>query len=292
MDQKTWLKKYGTSLEGKTVAITGATGGLGMEICRGVLFLGGRLLLLNRSKEKTEALRETLLKEFPKGELRCFPLDLQDMGSVQAACAFLMNNIPDILLHNAGIYDVQRFPCSTGLDNVFQVNFASPYYITKQLLPFLRKQRSRVVVVGSIAHTYASSDPEDMDFHLRRACSLVYGNSKRYLMYAFSELMKEETQVSFSVGHPGIALTNISNHYPSWLYPFIRPFLKAFFMRPETACRGILYGICHQMQPFTWAGPRYFNIWGSPSVKSLCTVSSAESRQMFLSAENMYQNLL
>lgn len=292
MDQKTWLLSNCPSLAGKTVAVTGATGGLGREICRGILMLRGRLLLLNRSSEKTEALRQALLREFPQGEISFFPLDLKSMDSVNAACDYLKAHTPEILLHNAGIYDVPRHLCSTGLDNIFQVNFASPYHMTRQLLPALRNKHSHIAVVGSIAHTYAPTDPEDMDFHTRRQCHLAYGNSKRFLMYAFSELLKDEPAVSFSIGHPGITLTNISNHYPAWLFPLVRPFLKLFFMKPETASRGILYALAHDLPHLSWVGPRYFGIWGNPGVKALSTCSSEERQRIFDSAEEMDRKLL
>ena len=138
MNREKWLSKNAASLLGKTIAVTGATGGLGKEICRDVLFLGGSLLLLNRSKEKTEFLISQLLQEFPLRKISFFPLDLQNGVSLKKAVSYLKENTPDILLHNAGIYDVPRFFCSTGLDNVFQVNFAAPYYLTKELLPALR----------------------------------------------------------------------------------------------------------------------------------------------------------
>lgn len=291
MDQKTWLLKYGRSLQGKTVAITGATGGLGREICRGILTLQGNLLLLNRSREKTDFLTAELLQEFPMSNISFFPLDLADMDSVNSACEHLQKNPPDILLHNAGIYDVPRYFCATGLQNIFQVNFASPYYMTKLLLPCLREKHSHVAVVGSIAHTYSETDPEDMDFRRRKACPLLYGNSKRFLMFAFYALLRNEKDVTFSIGHPGITLTNISNHYPSWLFPLIRPFLRIFFMKPETASRGILYAVCHPIGALAWAGPKYFGIWGSPAAKPLKTCSPQENQSIFSMAEKMYRNL-
>ena len=292
MDQKTWLCKFGSSLEGKTAAVTGATGGLGREICRSILFLKGSLLLLNRSEEKTRALSADLLGEFPGADISFLPLDLSDMNSVNRVCARLQRDPPDLLLHNAGIYDVPRYFCSTGLENIFQVNFASPYYMTKMLLPGLRKKHSHVAVVGSIAHTYSCSDPSDPDFHKRKSCPLPYGNSKRYLMFAFSELMGQETEVTFSIGHPGITLTNISDHYPPGLFPLIRPFLKLFFSKPETASRGIVYALCHPLPPLTWVGPRYFGIWGNPAQKALTACSEQERMQIFSTAEELYEKLL
>ena len=291
MDQKTWLSRHLPSLQNKTVAITGATGGLGREICRGILMQGGSLLLLNRSREKTEMLQKQLKSEFPQAEIAFLPVDLQDFDSVKALCSQMQTMPIDILLHNAGIYDVPRFFCSTGLINVFQVNFAAPYYMTKQLLPLLRQRKGRVAVVGSIAHTYSLTDPADPDFHSRNHCHLIYGNSKRYLMFALGELLQNESQVSFSIGHPGITVTNISNHYPDWLYAILKWPMKILFMKPRKACRGILTAVSRNLPEGTWAGPRYFCIWGNPAVKRIGTCPEAEQQQIFRSAEKIYAHL-
>ena len=54
------------SLKGKTVAISGATGGLGREICRRLCTLGAELILLDRNAERSRALVSELLEEFPQ----------------------------------------------------------------------------------------------------------------------------------------------------------------------------------------------------------------------------------
>ena len=287
-----WLTKNCPSLEGKTVAVTGATGGLGRELCRGILFLKGKLILLNRSREKTEALQKALLAEFPRAEIAFLPLDLTDFSSVQSVCSRLSAMGIDILLHNAGIYDVPRFLCSTGLLNVFQVNFAAPYYMTCQLLPGLETRRGKVVVVGSIAHRYSSIDPEDPDFRQRTHSPLIYGNSKRYLMFATEALMAEHPDAQLAICHPGITLTNISNHYPAWLYPLIKPFLFLLFAPPKRACRSILYGLTHEIPAGSWVGPGLFDIWGNPKIRRLTGCSAEEQAEISRLSRKMYQALL
>ena len=127
MDQQKWLKAHCSSLKHKNVVITGATGDLGLEICRGVLTLEGNLILLCRSEEKMRRLTDTLLKEYPGANIQKLQADLSDLPSADRACRTLKTMEPDILLHNAGIYAVPRRTCETGLDNIFQVNFAIPY---------------------------------------------------------------------------------------------------------------------------------------------------------------------
>ena len=292
MRKETWLQKNGTSLEGKTIAITGATGGLGREICMDLLALGGNLVLLNRNPDKNQALRRELLAQYPKANISDIPVDLTNIGSVKAACAALSQLSLDILIHNAGAYSIPREICSTGLLNVFQINFAAPYYMTKQLLPLLSQRHGKVVVMGSIAHTYSKTDPRDLDFATRTGSSLIYGNSKRYLMFAMGELLKDHPHVEFAIAHPGITFTGITDHYPKVIFAIIKHPMKVIFMKPATAARGMILAVCRQLPYLHWAGPRFFHIWGDPSVRLLRTCGLQERQRIFRDAEKMYQKLL
>lgn len=231
-DQK-WIQTHCRSLKGKIVAVTGATGGLGQEICRGILALEGGLILVNRDLQKTEALTDSLIKEYPQAKIQVLQADLTDLSSVRRAADRLEALEPDILVHNAGAYKIPRSTCAAGLDNVFTINFASPYYLTRALLPMLSRKRGKVVVMGSVAHTYAPTDPQDPDFSTRTHCHLVYGNSKRYLMFAFSRLLEHWPEVDFAIAHPGITVTNITAHYPKALYALIKYPMKLIFPRPK-----------------------------------------------------------
>lgn len=291
MPKTTWENRYAGSLAGKTAAITGATGGLGREICRDVLQLGGRLILLNRDPHKTAALQKELLSAYPDASITALTVDLSDMDSVQAVCTRLKALPVDILIHNAGAYSIPRKTCTTGLDNVFQINFMSPYYITRQLLPLLEKRGGKVVAVGSIAHTYSKTDPQDIDFAGRSRASLVYGNSKRYLMYALEELMKQHSCAKLAIAHPGITFTNITAHYPKALFAVIKWPMKVIFMRPAKAARSVVQGMVEDIPGSHWIGPRFFNIWGDPSVKKLRTADQAERQRIFCTAQQLYADI-
>ena len=47
----------------KTFVITGATGGIGVELCRHLARLGAQLVLCNRSRKKTDALIASLREQ-------------------------------------------------------------------------------------------------------------------------------------------------------------------------------------------------------------------------------------
>ena len=287
MNFERWLSKNTSSLSGKTVAITGSTGGLGKELCRFIAALGAELILVDRSKARSEAFRDELIADFG-ARVRCIGADLEDMDSVYSATERLISEPIDVFIHNAGAYSIPRKICKTGYDNVFQINFISPYYIIKSLLPKLRERRGRAVVVGSIAHSYSKTDPGDIDFKTRKRASLVYGNAKRYLMYALHELFKNETEAALAVTHPGISFTGITAHYPKLIFALIKHPMKIIFMKPKKACLSILKGIYASTPAYSWIGPRFFGVWGLPRIFSLRSAKDAEIERIFVAAESIY----
>lgn len=288
MSIKRWLKSQTSDLSGKRIAISGSTGGLGRQICKYSAALGAELILMDRNPARSNALKAELTTRHPDLKISQIQLDLSDMGSVRSACEALKKQKPHIIIHNAGAYSIPRYKCETGLDNVFQINFASPYYITKELLPTLREVKGKVIAVGSIAHNYSKTDPADIDFSARKAASKVYGNAKRFLMFSLFELFKEEKEATLSVTHPGITFTGITAHYPKLIFAIIKHPMKIIFMKPKKAALCIIKGIFDNTNHNEWIGPGFFNIWGMPKKKRLKTVSADESKWIGKTAEEIY----
>ena len=286
-----WLSRHTARLDGRTVALTGATGGLGGALCRHLLALGASLVLLDRNQARSAALETALLAEFPGASIRRIPLDLADVASVKAACEALEALPLDVLIHNAGAYAIPRHTCDTGYDNVFQINFVSPYYMTRRLLPRLRERQGRVVAVGSIAHRYSRTDETDVDFSTRTRASLVYGNAKRYLMLALHELFLHETQATLAVVHPGISFTGITAHYPPWLFALIKHPMKLVFMKPRKASLSVLCGVFSPTSYGKWWGPRLFDVWGYPARRTLHGCSADERRRIAVQTERIYESV-
>lgn len=290
MNCQKWLKRYENGLAGKTAVLFGATGGLGQELCKDILALGGRLITVDRSREKAEKNTAELKKSFPTAEITNLFADLSDFASVQAVVRQLQQREIDIVIHNAGAYSVPRFTTDLGFDNVYQINFVAPYYITGELLPQLTQRKGAVVAAGSIAHNYSKTDPDDWDFSTRKQASLVYGNAKRQWMYTLLELSKEHPEVSFSVAHPGIAFTGITNHYPKLIFAIIKHPMKVIFMKPKQAALSIVMGMFEKTEPYSWIGPRFFDVWGMPRKKLLRTATPAEIKAIYHHAKQIFKD--
>jgi NAD(P)-dependent dehydrogenase (short-subunit alcohol dehydrogenase family) len=193
----------------------------------------------------------------------------------------------DHLILNAGAYHIPRHKCNTSYDNVFQINFVSPYYIAKALTPHISARGGKIVAVGSIAHNYSHTDENDTDFSTRKKASLVYGNAKRYLMYS---LLQSDTRC-ITVTHPGITFTNITAHYPKLIFALIKHPMKVIFMRPRKAALCILAGLFADVPKDSWIGPRLFNVWGYPRIKRLLSATEQEKSYIKLTADNIFDNL-
>ncbi len=265
MNIKKWLKQNTKDLTDKTIAITGSTGGLGKEICKHLAGLGAKLVLLNRNKSKTQTQIDELKKIYPNLQAEFIEMDMQNFESVKNSCEKLNNLSIDILILNAGAFNLPRKKTNLRFDNIFQINFVSPYYVTKQLLPQMReKEGSKVVVVGSIAHRYAKLDENNLDCSNQKSSQKVYGNAKRFLMFSLFELFKTEKKVKLAVAHPGITGTNITQNYPRIFLPIIKLGMKLIYMSPKKASLSVVKGIFDETPACTWIGPKFRNIWGYP----------------------------
>lgn len=291
MKTEKWINNNTESLKGKRVAMTGSTGGIGKELSDYLAKLGAELILLDRNEKRSLENKERLMMKYPDASVSCITLDLEDIEKVKGVTEKLLDMDIDIFLHNAGAYSIPRKICTSGYDNVFQINFVSPYYMIRTLLPLLSRKEGRVIVVGSIAHNYSHIDENDVDFRKREASSKVYGNAKRYLMYSLYELFENECHAHLSVTHPGITFTNITAHYPKLIFAIIKHPMKVIFMKPGTAALSILKGFFDNTGYHEWIGPRLFDVWGLPKKKKLKTVSEKESKKIAEISDNIYNSI-
>lgn len=287
MNVNKWIIRNTNSLSGKKVAISGSTGGLGRELCFYIASLGAELVLVDRNSERSLALAEELKKANPASTVSHIRADMADMESVRAAADRLEDMRIDYLILNAGAYSIPRCKCDTGYDNVFQINFISPYYLVRRLLSDIESRGGKIVAVGSIAHNYSKIDERDVDFSTRKQASKVYGNAKRFLTYGLFALNSPVV----SVTHPGISFTGITNHYPKLIFALIKHPMKIIFPHPRVACLSILKGLFTDCKSGEWIGPSLFDVWGAPRKKNLLTATKSEQAKIAEIAEEIYNKI-
>ena len=73
------------SLNGKTIAITGTTTGIGYVAAKTVAERGARTILLNRKSDRSKTSLERLKSELPESNFEDIECDLQSFESVRTA---------------------------------------------------------------------------------------------------------------------------------------------------------------------------------------------------------------
>ena len=63
---------------GKTVVITGATGGLGIEVCKMLAQIGSRIITVDRNEQKAHNLHSLIKKDYPNCTIQGFIADLEN----------------------------------------------------------------------------------------------------------------------------------------------------------------------------------------------------------------------
>tara|TARA_R110002096_G_scaffold435826_2_gene663623 strand:+ start:168152 stop:168958 length:807 start_codon:yes stop_codon:yes gene_type:complete len=143
----------------KTILITGATDGIGLETAHKLVSLGHRVLLHGRNAAKLEALREELTTLGTGATFESYQCDLSNFDEVITFATAVANNHSslDVLINNAGVFKTSNPNNSDGLDIRFAVNTIAPYLLTKRLMPLLGTT-ARVVNLSSAAQSPV--DPE------------------------------------------------------------------------------------------------------------------------------------
>lgn len=287
MNYKKWLKENTKDLKNKTIVLTGSTGGLGQEIANFLGMLNANIILADRDFEKSSKLKENLLKKY-NISVKQIKLDLQNLDSVTNFITEVKKQNIDAIIHNAGVYNLPTND-EQNYYTINKVNYLMPYYITKSLLPELKKSSlARVVVVGSIAYEYAKFNPCDPEYLMCKKPNKIYGNSKRCLIYSIFELFKNEKSVKLSIVQPGVTPTNITRHFPKFVRGIIKLPMKMVFNSPKKSSLCVIKGLFEDLNYNEWIGPKYFGVWGKPKKSNLKQISNEEILQIFQDAEENY----
>ena len=287
MNYKKWLKENTKDLKNKTIVLTGSTGGLGQEIANFLGILNANIILADRDFEKSTKLKESLLKKY-NISVKQIKLDLQNLDSVTNFITEVKKQNINAIIHNAGVYNLPTND-EQNYYTINKVNYLMPYYITKSLLPELKKSSlARVVVVGSIAYEYAKFNPCDPEYLMCKKPNKIYGNSKRCLIYSMFELFKNEKNVKLSIVQPGVTPTNITRHFPKFVRGIIKLPMKMVFNSPKKSSLCVIKGLFEDLNYNEWIGPKYFGVWGKPKKSSLKQISNEEILQIFQDAEENY----
>lgn len=205
-------------MSGKTVIVTGANTGIGLETAVAIAALGARVIIGCRTKSKAEAALVKINQRVPGSNPIFIPLDISSLESVEAFCHEISaRKLPvHVLINNAGCLMTSRKLNNKGVEMMVATNYLGPFLLTKMLLPkLLQNPNSRVVNVSSSTHHYAAkldfasllkSDPNNfstVDVYAKtKLCNIIHA-SELHRRYGSKGL------ATYSV-HPGTVTTEVA----------------------------------------------------------------------------------
>jgi len=198
-------------LDGRTVAITGATSGLGNWAARRFGALGARLLLLVRDTARGEAVAVQIRARYG-ATVDVVEADLSDLASVRSAAMAVTALAPRLhaLINNAGALLPSYTQTADGIETTVATHLIGPYLLTRLFLPQLEAAPGSRVIVVTSGGMY--TQPLDVG-HLQMTASTFRG--------AVAYARAKRAQVSL-VAHCAPALkrcgVSLVAMHPGWTY--------------------------------------------------------------------------
>ncbi|WP_165903649.1 SDR family oxidoreductase [Hymenobacter gummosus] len=210
-----------SSLQGRTVLLTGASAGIGLAAARQLARLGAHLVLLCRDADRGEQARAAVqlaAPHAPRPELLLGDLSVQ--AEVHRLCDELLARYPrlDVLINNAGVLPDQLHRTPDGHELCWATNHLAPFILTNRLLPLLMAAGpgARVITVASEAHRLG-------EIEANAAARADPGRSSAFTAYCDSKLANvlftkalaerlELTGITAHCLHPGVVRSNLWSH--------------------------------------------------------------------------------
>lgn len=231
---------------GKTVLVTGGTGGIGKATAIGLAALGARVGITGRDVARAESAAAEIGEASGNPAIDVFAGDMSSQAEVRRLAGEVLATYPrlDVLVNNVGGFWGTRHMTADGLEHTFAVNHLAPFLLTNLLLDRLKASApARIVTVSSGAQAMGKLDFEDLQGEREYSGQRAYNQSKLANVVFTYELARrlDGSGVTANTLHPGVVRTAFAAEDPSpmWrvLLPLIRPFLKS----PEQGAATSLY---------------------------------------------------
>lgn len=223
-------------MAGKTVLVTGGTGGIGRATAAGLAALGARVGITGRDVARARAAAADIAATTGNPAVDAFAADMSSQAQVRQLASEVLDAYPrlDVLINNVGGFWATRRLTVDGLEHTFAVNHLAGFLLTDLLLDRLKASApARIVTVSSGAQRMGRMNFDDLQGEHGYSGQHAYNQSKLANVMFTYELARRlaGSGVTATVLHPGVVRTGFAAEDPSpmWkvLLPLIRPLLKS-----------------------------------------------------------------
>jgi len=243
-------------LAGRTVLVTGANAGIGLEAAKGFARRGARVLMACRRADAGAAALAQVQAAAPGAAATVLPLDLLDLASVRACAEEAARACPgglDVLVCNAGLWPAAHAESLQGYEAAFATNALGHFYLCHLLLPLLRQRAgSRVVVVTGDIYIQAHTCTPCFDFSDPAGGQAAYCRSKLGNLWMVAELARRQADVCVCAVHPGVVDTGLTGAAGAL-------FKRMALISPERGAQPVLIAAT---APWVEHGAYYHNTFG------------------------------
>jgi NAD(P)-dependent dehydrogenase (short-subunit alcohol dehydrogenase family) len=201
----------------RTIAIIGATSGLGRAAASQLVRDGHHLILVGRDPARVQR----LAKQLPAAVV--IGADVSTSAGIDHAATQISDAAGrlDALVNNAGVMIPARQITSEGAELNFAVHHLAPYSMTSKLLPVLARGAGRVVNVNSEGHRAplfgggsVHIDFGDLGSDHGYDPFLAYSRTKLANLLFSYELQRRHPELSVVAVHPGMVRTDLGRRWP------------------------------------------------------------------------------
>ncbi len=202
----------------KTILVTGGTSGIGLEIVKALLHKGFRVISTTRNTLRSNNIATQLKRETNNDQLYFLEVDFASFASV----SHFTNQVQlkfekiDVLINNAGTWEMVFKESKDGIELNFQTNHLSPMLLTLNIIPLLKKSgNARIINTSSGAHRRGIYDFHDLEWrHKPYDGVATYSQSKLFNLWFTRKLIDFLNNPSITVNtvHPGYVKTALFNN--------------------------------------------------------------------------------
>jgi retinol dehydrogenase-14 len=230
----------------RTIIITGASDGIGLEAASQLAGPEVHLVLVGRNPAKLEAAVARLNQESPGTPVDRFVCDFASLADVRRLAGELLAAYPriDVLVNNAGTVHDKRQLTADGYEATFAVNHLAGFLLTELLLDrIVASGSARIVNTASVGHYRGTMDLDDLGFERGYQIMRAYSRSKLANVIYTRNLATRlaGTGVTVNSLHPGAVATNIWGGAPAFAKPVLNLMKRLVMITPAQGGATLTY---------------------------------------------------